>query len=144
MPVHYMICHLTHFRRSSYDISTNTDFNLFSTFHLICSFHICPFIYINKCCGHLLPIMLCFFYMSIRDNTQLHKSHQTRGAKHINNTQLHHIRQVGQSTKIIHRYTSDQRDKAHKQYTVTSHQTRGVKHINNTQLHHIRQEGQST
>ena len=44
----------------------HTDFNLFSTFHLICSFHICTFIYINKCCGHLLPIIL--FYMSIRDN----------------------------------------------------------------------------
>ena len=67
--VHYMICHLTHFRRSSYDISTNTDFNLFSTFHLICNFsHICTFININKCCGHLLSIILVFFYMSIRDN----------------------------------------------------------------------------
>jgi len=63
LPVHYMICHLTHFRRSSYDISTNTDFNLFSTFHLICSFHICTFIYINKCCGHLLPIILCLLYV---------------------------------------------------------------------------------
>ena len=132
MPVHYMICHLTHFRRSSYDISTNTDFNLFSTFHLICSFHICTFIYINKCCGHLLPIILCFFYMSIRDNTQLHKSHQTRGAKHINNTQLHKSHQT-RGTKHINN------TQLHK-----SHQTRGAKHINNTQLHHIRQEGQST
>ena len=25
-------------------------------------FHICTFIYINKCCGHLLPIILCFLY----------------------------------------------------------------------------------